>query len=374
VAHGVALADRLRARIGRDGPMTFRDWMEACLYDPDEGFYMRHPRGPRTGPGADADFATSPTLHPFFARCVAEEAIDVWVRLGKPARLDVVESGGGLGDLARDALGWLDAMAEGRARHSADATPPAAGTLQARNAAALAAGIRWHHVEASPTHRAAQAGDGRVSSGESMPRTAAGLVVANEFLDALPFHWLEWRGAWREVHVGLDGGRFVERLLPATPAALAAAPAGPFADGQRVAASPAAMRWLATVGERLGRGRALVVDYGERADRLWTAGRADGTVRGFRRHQHADVLDVPGETDITASVDFTATRRWGEAAGLREVGYESQEAFLLRHGVLEALNATDRTTRAGASDYLRLRQLLLPTGLGAAFKVQTFEK
>lgn len=101
----------------------------------------------------------------------------------------------------------------------------------------------------------------------------------------------------------------------------------------------------------------------------------DGTVRAFRAQSMAgSVLEAPGEQDITASVDFTLTAAWAQAAGLREASFEAQESFLLRHGVLEALNAADRTTQAGASGYLRLRQLLLPSGLGAAFKVQRFEK
>ena len=46
----------------------------------------------------------------------------------------------------------------------------------------------------------------------------------------------------------------------------------------------------------------------------------------------------------------------------------------LRHGALEALNAVDRGSVEGASSYLRFRQLLLPTGLGTAFKVLRLER
>ena len=92
------------------------------------------------------------------------------------------------------------------------------------------------------------------------------------------------------------------------------------------------------------------------------------SVRAYRDQGHAEPLDEPGTVDLTADVDFA---RLGElATGLGfAVEAETQEEFLLRHGVLDALNATYRTSVEGASAYLRLRQLLLPTGLGAAFKV-----
>ncbi len=339
------LAERLRGRIRRDGPLTFRDWMEACLYDPGEGFYTR-PRHP-TGTGPESHYATAATLHPFWAEAVAREAVACWERLGSPAGFRVVEHGAGRGDVAHGALAWLD-----------------------RNAPRLAAGIRWHVVERAPfaSH------DPRVVAGA--PETFTGLVLAVEFLDALPFHWLERRGAgWMEVRVGLDGDRFVEVIADPTEEALSTAPADGFEKGQRVVAMPAARTWLAEAARRLSAGSVLVVDYGDRGDRLWTPDRADGTVRAFRGHAlSADPVSEPGRQDITASVDFTLTREWAEAAGLREAAFETQESFLLRNSILDALNATDRTTREGASSYLRLRQLLLPTGLGAAFKVQRFDR
>src|SRR5687768_16004993 len=36
-----ALAERLRARIAREGAITFHDWMETALYDREAGYYQR---------------------------------------------------------------------------------------------------------------------------------------------------------------------------------------------------------------------------------------------------------------------------------------------------------------------------------------------
>ncbi|MEA3143464.1 MAG: hypothetical protein QOG31_788 [Thermoplasmata archaeon] len=334
----MALADRLRQRIATHGPLPFDAWMEACLYDPQEGYYMRP--GRKTGAGADADFATSPTLHPFFGQAIGQEAAAAWERLGCPAPFTIVEFGGGEGDLARNALAWL-----ARERPRIDA--------------------RWLHIERSPTHRARQAGaDRRVAWAESLPRLATAFLVANEFLDALPFKWMERTAdGWDEVHVGWDGQGFIETLVPS-----GLSPPANVPPGTRVAFHQGARAWLHQTGGQLGRAEALVIDYGERY--LWGEERPDGTVRTYRHHVDAgSPLDHPGDQDITASIDFAELAAWAREAGWREVWHGTQEAFLIERGILDALNATARNTAAGASSYLRLRQLLLPAGMGA-FKVQ----
>ncbi|MCA1812270.1 MAG: SAM-dependent methyltransferase [Halobacteriales archaeon] len=335
----MALADRLRQRIAADGPMPFDAWMEACLYDPEEGYYVRP--GRKTGAGEDADFATSPTLHPFFGAAVGMEAAAVWERIGRPTPFPVVEFGGGEGDLARGALRWLD-----------------------RERPDLARRVQWVHVERSPAHRAKQAGaDRRLAWAEAMPRLDAAFLVANEFLDALPFKWLERTGAgWSEVHVAWDGHAFAEALLPS-----GLSPPANVPPGVRVALHQGARAWLHEAGAALGRGEALIIDYGERY--LWGEERPDGSVRTYRRHEDAGTpLQNPGDQDITASLDFAELEAWAREAGWREAWHGTQEAWLIGHGILDALNATRRDTAEGASAYLRLRQILLPTGLGS-FKV-----
>src|SRR5207248_9457047 len=57
----VPLAEKLRARIEAEGPMRVRDFMEAALYDPEEGYYAR---GPAIG-GQGADFYTASNVSLF---------------------------------------------------------------------------------------------------------------------------------------------------------------------------------------------------------------------------------------------------------------------------------------------------------------------
>jgi NADH dehydrogenase [ubiquinone] 1 alpha subcomplex assembly factor 7 len=334
----------------RAEPVPFAAWMQACLYDAEGGYYMGGRR--KTGRGPDADFVTPPTLHPFFARCVAREMVARWEARGRPGSWSVLELGGGEGDLARDALAEVDRLAP-----------------------ALGACIVWTHAEPSPLHLEAQrrGGDPRMrwQDGSSPPPTAdpaaagrADYAVLVEVLDAVPCQLLEARqGRWHEVWVRWDEGsqRFAKLLRPCLQP-----PAEPPADDgdQRVRAE-AAQELLA--GVLAVSDAALVADYGG----LGPARH----VRGFRGHQLVDdVLSDPGDVDITYNVDFRQTAAAApEGEGWR-VTLEPFEAFLLRHGILDELNRTDRSTLEGASSYLRLRQLLLPTGMGHAFQVQRFER
>ncbi len=96
-------------------------------------------------------------------------------------------------------------------------------------------------------------------------------------------------------------------------------------------------------------------------------------MRAFQGHGRADALAEPGTVDLTADVDF---EELGQTAA--DLGFtthlETQERFLLRHGVFDAINRIERDTLKGNSDYLKLRQLLLPTGFGVAFKVAVMSR
>lgn len=326
------LGERLRERIRREGPLPFSAWMDACLYDPDGGFYAAAARHP-AGPGAASHFATSPTLHPFFSQAIAKDLADAWRKAGQPPQWTVAEFGAGSGALAREAA-----------------------------AALRSAGVPadWVAVEVRPGDATAQA-DGIRWSDAAPPRFDA--AVANEFLDAVPFDLHEWRtadGGWQRVGVGLDGGRFAWRLLGPSRAVL---PQG--RDGERRVVMAGVGLWLGALA-RAGARVALVADYGKAGP--------SGDVRAYRSQAEADPLAEPGTADLTADVDFAALEHAARANGFRVAAAETQERFLLRHGALEALNAVDRGSVEGASAYLRFRQLLLPTGLGAAFKVLRLER
>jgi SAM-dependent MidA family methyltransferase len=279
--------------------------------------------GSRDPLGASGDFTTAPEISQMFGELVGAALADVWRRAGSPVGVRYVELGPGRGTLARDAL---------RVMRSARLDPPV------------------HLVETSPTLRKAQADLlGRVTHHDAisdLPCDAPLLVVANEFLDALPIRQ-HVGGVERHVE-WIGNGLAFDR------------------DGEVIETSPArddAVRALAKRLVRLG-GAALVIDYGH-------ARSAPGdTLQAVRDHRFAPVLDDPGELDLTAHVDFQRVAEVARAAGAFVAGPAEQGAWLERLGIQARARALANAapTRAGEIEAARAR-LCRPDQMGSLFKV-----
>jgi SAM-dependent MidA family methyltransferase len=347
------LAERIVARVRARGPITFAEFMETALYDPDGGYYTT-----RASLGFEGDFVTSADLGPAFGRSLSRAVADLWIAMGKAPSWDLVEAGAGRGILMRDLLGALE-------RERPDA----------------ARGARPAIVEVSPRMRAEQslALEGRDLRWASVPRSLApihGVVFANEVLDAFPVHVLTRTAEGvREVYVGEENGALVEVLrAPSAPDLRWRLPES-MPVGGRWETSPAAEGWVASLAAALVTGYIALIDYGgDETELLMRQGA--GTLRGFAQHRLiADPLAEPGLHDLTASVDFTAIRRAAEGAGLQLVGMSTQRDVLVALGIREpsARPSTPIEQLRAASRRSAIDALLDPNGLGA-FKVVCFAK
>src|ERR1700748_3739225 len=86
-------------RIRKEGPLSFRDFMEMALYYPDCGYYTSD----RLPLGRSGDFYTSAYLTGLFGDMVAGQLEEMWHLLGQQP-FTVVEFGAGTGLLCQDIL------------------------------------------------------------------------------------------------------------------------------------------------------------------------------------------------------------------------------------------------------------------------------
>ena len=86
----MSLAQRLKARILEDGPITVADYMTACLHDPAGGYYPTRP-----ALGEAGDFITAPLVSQMFGELIGLWAVEVWSRMGVPSPFRLVEVGPG---------------------------------------------------------------------------------------------------------------------------------------------------------------------------------------------------------------------------------------------------------------------------------------
>jgi SAM-dependent MidA family methyltransferase len=347
------------AAIRRNGPIPFDRFLELALYAPDVGFYESGGQaGRRRG-----DFLTSPEVGPLFGAVLARALDEWWEEAGRPDPYVVVDAGAGPGTL-------------GVAVHAA--APECSAALR-YVLVERAASQRAHHGEhlslSHPETSRSGTGPQFVSLADPPAGSFAGVVIANELLDNLPFGVLQWQDdEWRALHVGLDPAEtaFVEVVLPASAAdiALAADLVAEPVDGARIPIQAHAAAWLRTALDSVTNGRVVVLDYGDTTAAM--AGRGGDWLRTYRAHDRAgDPLEAPGSADVTADVAVDQLERVRAPDADR-----AQAEFLRAHGLdglveegraiwteraqvgdLEALQARSRLTEADA--------LTDPTGLGA---------
>lgn len=337
------LGEKLISRVRAYGPMTVAEYMEACLSDPFYGYYMRREPFGRYG-----DFVTAPEVTQMFGELIGVWTIVTWEAMGSPREFVLAELGPGRGTLMADLIRTFRVVpdfAEAARLHLIETSPR---LRQIQEATLSSAGVRitWH------------------SRIENLPPGPL-IVVANEFFDSLPVRQFRWGGdGWSERMVGIDaegGLAFLYRPVEQRPLA------APLPEGAIIETSPAAsqiMRMLAARTAAAG-GAALVIDYGSERP-----GHGD-SFQAVRAHEYADPLIAPGETDLTAHVDFAALAKAAADAGALPRPLLTQGEFLNRLGLgarVEALSAgKDDATREALQ--IAADRLAGENSMGDLFKV-----
>lgn len=312
---GEILADEIR----RNGAIPFRRFMESALYHPEHGYYRR----PRDPFGKGGDFYTAAQLQPVFGILMAARIRRIHAAMGAPEDFTVVELGPGRREMA-------------------------------------AAFSQWRYVP--------------VEVGDRLPPAFRGVVFCNEFFDALPVEAVRFEGGvLRQQLVALEGDRFAwrsgERAAPEVEDYVHRFFPQP-EEGRWFEANLEALGWMERIAGALEAGSLLTIDYGytRRESIRFPA----GTLMGYRRHTaRENVLEDPGERDITAHVNFSALEEWGAAHGLVPKSFET-----LARTLLDAGEADQFASALGSADDPRRRMQLktLLFGMGETFRVLWQEK
>jgi SAM-dependent MidA family methyltransferase len=322
------LEEQLRDRIRRDGPLSFRDVMQAALYDPVFGYYTN-----LRGFGADGDFITSPERHPVFGWLLGRQALDVWNALDRPSPFRILELGAGSGALAAPLVDSLNTNGVSSLVYAIDEPSPALRGLQQRRLTDAA--FRWDGVD-EPAH----------------------FLIANEVADALPVHRLVVRdGHCHELCVDIDPDSdaliWVESATPS--AALDAYFAALHYLPPEASVADVCLDlhdWVKRVVQRLDRGVALILDYAASPPR-------DSLLTYYRHTMGSDPLVRLGQQDISAHVDLRTLVRLAIAEGVR-AGATAQRGLLLNLGWAQV-----HAQLTGPTDRQALGHLVDPDGLGA---------
>ena len=353
-AHSARVADYIAQRIAEaGGSISFAEFMHHALYAPGLGYYSAG----ATKFGTDGDFVTAPEVSPLFGRVLARQCADVLTEIDAAS---VLEFGAGSGKLAADILQALAAF---------DALPKEYCILEV--SADLCERQHQFLRDAVPEHV------GRVRWLDRLPDTHAGVIIANEVLDALPVQrFVAREGGIVQHHVAVDNGLFVMVERPADEPLKAAVRAiesdlgRALPTGYVSEVSLALPAWIRDVARILRHGIAFLFDYGVSRREYYAADRSGGWLRcHFRHHAHDDALRMPGIQDLTAWVDFSAVAGAAVAEGLEIAGYLPQAQFLIGGGLdteLEELEHLSIDKQLELSRQVKL--LTLPAEMGEHFK------
>jgi len=328
--------------IARTGPISLMHYMAEA----NARYYAsRDPLGaPVPGGGKGGDFITAPEISQMFGELIGLWLADIWTRAGSEASVHYVELGPGRGTLARDALRAARRYGLNPEVHLVEGSV----ALKAIQHEAVPEAT-WHHDLST------------------VPMDGPILLVANEFLDALPVRQLvKAEQGWRECLVDWRDGAFVPIAGPrpmdaAVPESHRSAPVGTVLE-----TSPAMATVVYEVAARLAAqgGAALFIDYGHDAPRTGS------TLQAVRAHRKVDPMATPGEADLTCHVDFAAMAEAAQARGARWLGTVTQGSWLRALGIEMRAASLGAASPAYADTIASQRdRLIADDQMGRLFKV-----
>ena len=338
--------------------LTFADYMDWLLYDPNYGYYATG----QVGIGKTGDFFTASSLGSDFGELLAEQFREMWLNLAQPTSFNLVEMGAGTGILAQDILNYcrknypdffesLQFIIIEKSFYLQ--------SLQQKKLENFQDKVNWQEWE------------------NIADNSLVGCFFSNELVDAFPVHLVTVsKGKLKEIYVTYEQGSLRETIAELSSLELESyfslnqlnLTADIYSSGYRTEVNLMAFDWLKTVTQKLRQGYVLTIDYGYSAEKYYHPQRFQGTLQCYYQHRyHSDPYVNLGRQDITAHVNFTALENWGKIFGLDSLAFTQQGLFLMNLGL------GDRLTELSSGEFKlpeifqrrdALHQLIDPTGLG----------
>ncbi len=355
----MTLKQKIIEKIRLDGPINFDTFMDMCLYYPEEGYYTRN----STNIGRAGDFYTSPHLHSLFGAMLAKQAQEMWAIMEMPDDFQIVEMGAGIGYLAKDMLEYLQKKSKVRSRKSDDN---------------LFQFLKYTIVELNPAIRSKQQellsefrDRVRWISNINEIEAAKGCFLSNELLDAFPVKMVKMNNGLKEIYVSSEEDDFVELEMPAGEDVESYFEEFGIRlpEGYRTEVNLRIRDWLRAVSNRLAEGFILTVDYGYPSWDYYSLDRNRGTLLCYHQHRiNENPYQDIGEQDITAHVNFSSLKKWGDEAGLATLGFCTQGTYLVSLGIDDVIAQLLGET-PDAFEIAKIKGLIFPQGMGETHKI-----
>jgi SAM-dependent MidA family methyltransferase len=335
--------------------------MEIALYYPGLGYYTKD----STKIGRTGDFYTSPHLHSIFGAMIGRQMEEIWTAIGKPEIFHIVEMGTGIGYLAKDMLEYLKGI-----------------RVKGQGSKGIFEHLQYTIVELNPTVKAKQqellsefSDKIKWVSHINELEPITGCFLSNELLDAFPVRLIEVPDGPdsepKEIYVSIDGNDFVEIKMPCSTEVKEYLNEFDIklSEGYKTEVNLKIKDWLSEVNNKLSEGFILTIDYGYPAQDYYSEDRNRGTLLCYYHHQiNENPYQNIGEQDLTAHVNFSSLKKWGDELGLKTIGFCPQGTYLVSLGIDEVI----KEIYGDSPDFFeiaKIKGLILPQGMGESHKV-----
>ena len=306
------LTEKIIDLILKNGPIGLDRYMELCLFDKEFGYYTT-----RDPFGSTGDFITAPEISQMFGELIGAWSVEVWHRLGAPKQFNLIELGPGQGTLMNDLLRTIKlepAFLKTIELQLVEISPKLK-KLQQRTLKKHDIPITWYkHINDIPVRPS--------------------IIIANEFLDAFPIQQHIYKGGdWFERVVKIKdscgfsiGTNYVHSQLSEHTKQIPLVK-----NGDILEISDPRSSYFSQICKiiKSQNSACLLIDYG------YTKYSIGDTLQAIKDHQFVDILESPGESDLTAHVNFAELIDLTRNSKLITHGPITQQEFLVSLGLIE---------------------------------------
>jgi|YelNatPaOPRAMG01_1025707.scaffolds.fasta_scaffold02001_9 SAM-dependent MidA family methyltransferase len=345
------LEEKIINKIRDEGPITFENFMEMALYDPEYGYYS----SPKQRIGKSGDYYTSQHVHKLFGFMLGKQIHEMWEIMNKPNNFKIVEIGAGEGHMCKDICEYL--LHKNIIESFKYIIIESNRFVQNKQKILLedySKYIDW-------------------SSSFDDLKMFSGCLLSNELLDSFPVHIIEMKNKLYEVYVDFDGSVFFEILGNLSKPKLRE-----YLDefsitlpqDYRTEINLRIKDWLNSVDKKLQHGFLITIDYGFSTHDYYAQERNKGTLLCYYKHTLSEnPYDNIGDQDITAHINFSSLKKWAEDLGFKTIGFCQQGTYLVSLGIDEFINEYLISKKDYLYEIAKIKRLLLPGTLGETHKV-----
>ena len=353
------IEEYLLNKIELNQKILFSEFMNLSLYHPDYGYYTNK----SNIFGDQGDFITSPITSSMFGECISNEFINIIRSLKKPS---ILELGGGDGSLAISMCKHLKKN---------KSLPDKYFILE------ISENLINHQKERVKKEFPNDYNIFKwITNLEDIKIN--GLVIANEFFDALPterfrinnskletlyiesnnqsFNYI-WDESSNDFSNELSRAKNNHNI--------------DFSDGYISELNLNNSKWIKAIDKCIESGVLFVIDYGYASQEYFLHDRSNGTLVCIHKHKsNFDPLSNIGNQDISSFVNFSHLKNLSLNTDLTVSGFLSQSSFLINLNILDIHQSKNYGDDESLIESNKLKNILLPNTMGELFKVLVMQK